>query len=201
MKQLLLITSLFALAPLAYGQTTNTDAPQQECKLTVAQAPAIRGLRLGMTVEQVVELFTGNSQDEELSNQIKGNSDKFGVAHLTVTPSSYPSKAKFAGVNLVRIIFLDGRVNSFSINYKGPEWDNVDQFITKLSEVYNLPVAKAWRPVSESQRKSLKCDGFEIRAVGYSGETSIQITNAQLGKTAYERREEAKEKARREFKP
>src|SRR5215216_5044715 len=99
MKKLLLITSLLTLAPVVYGQTTNRDAAQeQECKLTLATAPAICGLRLGMTEQQVIELFLGDSRDEELRDQLRPTRSKFGLANLTVAPSVYPSKAKFAGV-------------------------------------------------------------------------------------------------------
>jgi hypothetical protein len=198
MKKFLLMVPFLALAPLAYGQA---PTPDQECRLTIGTAPAIRGLRLGRTVQQVAEVFTGNSQDVEFLAQVKSGTGIFGQSNIGIAPSSYPLKAKFTGVNRVDLVFLDEKVYSIYINYKGPYWDNVDQFLAKLSETYDLPAAKAWQSSYSSDRKTLRCNGFEIRAVAGSGETSVQMINPQLQKIVDERQAEAREKARQTFKP
>lgn len=52
----IIVTALWALAcvPFASGQSSNEGPHKTECKLTVAQAPELRGFRLGMTEAQVV---------------------------------------------------------------------------------------------------------------------------------------------------
>jgi hypothetical protein len=64
MKRPLLLAIVFGAASVVPGQTPSTTAGA--CKLTMAKAPAIRGLRLGMTIDQTLALFPGAQADSDV---------------------------------------------------------------------------------------------------------------------------------------
>lgn len=195
MKKVLLIALVFGLVSAAAGQTSNTSGAG-ECKLTLAQAPAIRGIRLGMSVDQVLAQIPGSEADSDFLARL--SRDYFGSRSATVMPSSYvTSREKFAGINSINLSFLDGRLVSFGIHYDGPEWRSKEQFVARVAEVLNLPGVGYWKP-------SLVCDGFEISAQTGSPKgaaITMKDTKVDIGKVVHEREEVPKEKARRAFKP
>lgn len=200
MKKVLLIGFLLGSVSTAAAQTSNTGAG--ECKLTLAQAPAIRSIRLGMTVDQALAQFPDAENDPEVRRQL--SSGQFGVQETNIVPSQYSSREKFVGVNRVRLTFLDTRLCSFSIWYEGPEWKTVDEFIIRISEALGLSSAEAWEPKAalQSGNKLLKCDGFNVSVFASSGSSnSITVSEWGLAEIVHKREEEPKERARRAFKP
>src|SRR6267154_4772558 len=62
-------------------QTTNAGAQDKPtCQLTLAGAPDIKGLRLGMTPEQVLALFPGSDEDPEIRSRLSQPPGQFGVS-------------------------------------------------------------------------------------------------------------------------
>ena len=114
----------------------NPSAAQEKrsCDLTQAGAPDIKGLRLGMTPEQVLGLFPGSSADAELRDALARPPSTFGVSSFAMNPEKYGSKETFAGISRITFTLLDGHVSSFSAGYNGPEWPHVDKFVAKVSE-------------------------------------------------------------------
>src|SRR5882672_2988258 len=98
---------------------TNNPSGQDKptCQLTLAGAPDIKGLRLGMTPEQVLALFPGSNEDAEVRASLAAPPSKFGTLSFLVRPAKYQSKDQFAGVNQITFTLLDGRVSSFSVGY------------------------------------------------------------------------------------
>src|SRR5882724_2507551 len=100
MKQLLLVALILGAVSSAFAQTANTSTG--ECKLTQAQAPAIRGIRLGMSVDQVLAQIPGSEADSDLLARL--SRDYFGSRSAFVKPGSYvTSKEKFAGINVIHL--------------------------------------------------------------------------------------------------
>ena len=64
---------LLTFSSVAFGQGT---APAAKCTLALAQAPALRGLRLGMNQAQVLARFPGLSLDR---------ADELGLSRLGLT--------------------------------------------------------------------------------------------------------------------
>ena len=58
--------------------TAQSVAQETKCALTMGQSPEVRGLRLGMTLEQVKARFKIIEEEE---------TDDFGVAKLQLDPS------------------------------------------------------------------------------------------------------------------
>lgn len=76
---------MFMTGGLVFGQTPDQTP---KCKLTVNDAPSIRGVRIGMTVEDVFALFPGSAQENQNKNSLAhaAGFPNFGVAHLGISP-------------------------------------------------------------------------------------------------------------------
>jgi len=200
MKKALLVAFMLGLVSAAGAQTSNISGTG-ECKLTQAKAPALRGIRLGMSVDQVLAQIPGSEADSDLLARL--SRDRFGSRNANVLPGRYvASREKFAGIEGLNLTFLDGRLVSFLINYEGTEWSNREQFAARVAEALNLPGVGAWKP--RSGVLAVACEGFEI-SVQTSWPNGAQIaikdTTVDVSKVVHDREEVPKEKARRAFKP
>lgn len=194
MKKFLVIGLLLMGASVISGQTTD----KRVCTLTTAQAPGIGGLKLGMTIEQVLALFPGSREDGEIRAILARPANPFGVVNLIIRPPMYSTKAKFARVNQINIAFLDGRLSNFYAGFNGPEWKHVDEFVTKFSEGTNLPPADEWEAQVglDNQLKNLKCKEFEISifAGGEGGNVNyVKMQDTPAQEKLKERRVKARE--------
>src|SRR2546428_1181341 len=150
----------------APSQTSNASAQEKpSCQLTLAQAPVLSGLKLGMTPDQVLPLFPGSKYDPEVRSSLARPSSQFGVSSFVIRPGRYESKEKFAGIKQITFTLLDGRVSNFTIGYNGPEYSHVDKFVTKFIEGTNLPPVDQWEAYvgMDNQLKILTCTDFEVR--------------------------------------
>jgi hypothetical protein len=152
-----------AQSPAQTNNASGQDKPT--CQLTLAGAPDIKGLRPGMTTEEVLALFPGSKDDAEVRASLSRPPSQFGVSSFLIRPDKYESKEKFAGVSQITFTLLDGRVSSFSVGYNGPEYSHVDKFVAKFIEGTNLPAADQWEAYvgMDNSLKILKCTDFEIR--------------------------------------
>ena len=181
---------------------TNSAGGQDKptCQLTLAGAPDIKGLRLGMTPEQVLALFPGSNEDAEIRSTLAQPPSQFGVSSFVVRPAKYESKDKFAGISQITFTLLDGRVSSFSVGYNGPEYSHVDKFVAKFVEGTNLPAVDQWEAYvgMDNQLKSLKCSEVEIRvfAGGQGGNLNyVLMRDLEADKKLKDRRAKARAKA------
>lgn len=201
MKKVLLVGLLCSLVCAAEAQTPNTHASgASECQLRLAQVPALRGIRLGMNLEQVLAQIPGAESDSDLLARL--SRDYFGSRSARVNPGSYAtSKEKFSGIESIDLSFLDGRLISLFVRYNGPEWRSREQFAARVAEVLNLPGVGAWK--SNNNALSVACDGFEISVQVHGLEAVIGFKDmtVDIGKVVNDRAEVPKEKARRAFKP
>jgi hypothetical protein len=151
---------------------TQTEQSNTNCSLTMAAAPVLNGLKLGMTPEEVLALFPGSKDDPEVRSILSRPASKLGVSELIIRPVKFESKDKFVGISQITFGLLDGRVSNFTIGYNGPAYSHVDQFVTKFVEGTNLPPADQWQAYvgMDTQLKILTCKDFEIRVfVGGEG--------------------------------
>lgn len=207
MKQFLAVT-LLIIGVLAASPRSDGPSAQDKsvCSLSVAQVPGIGAFRLGMAPEQVLALFPGSSEDQEVRSSLLRPASPLGVSSFIIRPSRYQSKERFAGISQVTFTLLDGRVSTFSISYDGPEWSHVDKFVAKVVEGTNLPPADAWEPYAgmDNQLKTLTCADFEVRvfAGGQGGNLNyVLMSDLVAARTLKERRAKAREKAGQESKP
>lgn len=201
MKSLLLIALLGALSALTIqGQT---PAPGSPCRLTPAQAPEVRGIRLGMNTENLRRLFPEENNQASIRGaiNISQEPDRFGSSHLDLRPDPTAPNSRFADVSFISIFLLDGQVRGFLISYNKPHWENVDQFITRLAESLNLPRPEAWQAGGSSHQKRLVCDNLQIDVTASALNNTLYIHDLSMDRVVRERREAARERERRDFRP
>lgn len=178
MKQFFAVGLLLISASVVLGQTDYASAhAQAACTLTLTQAPAVDGLRLGMKAEEVLALFPGSRADKEVRDDMLRPASRLGVSSLTIKPERYASKAKFPRVSVVTLTLLDGRIITMNVSYNGPEYKHVDEFLGKFLEGKKLPAVHAWEPYvgMDTQLKTLNCRGFELKV--FAGGKNVHDIN------------------------
>jgi hypothetical protein len=208
MKKFLAIGLLLTAVSVVSGQTGETEAPPKPvCTMTTAQAPELDGLRLGMTIEQMLALFPGSREDNAIRAALSRPADAFGVTNLIVRPAMFSTKAKFARISQINIACLDGRLSNFYAGFNGPEWKHVDEFVKNFSQGKNLPPPDEWEAYvgMDTQLKTLKCKEFEISifAGGQGGNVNyVKMQDTPAQQKLKERRIKAREaKEAKEAKP
>jgi hypothetical protein len=211
MKHFLAIGLLIFGAAVASGQTNEAASVNTPCALGAAQAPQINGLKLGMTVDEVLAIFPGSSEDKNIVADRARAAGKLGAGSFTIIPEKYPSKSGFAGIGHLIFRYIDGRIYNLRVGFIGPEWKSVDEFIAKFADGKNLPGATAWEAAAgmETQMKTLKCSGVEISlfAGGAGGNLNyVELRDTDAERLLKERRAKAKEQekqdaAKKEGKP
>jgi len=182
---------------------SNTGLGEQQpsnCSLTRAAAPVLNDLKLGMTREEVLALFPGSKDDAEVKSNLSRAPGAQGESELIIRPANFGSKEKFPGISHINFSLLDGRVASINIGYSGPQYAQVDDFVTKFVTGTNLPPADQWAayPGLDTQLKTLTCKDFEIRvfAGGEGGNQNyVLLTDLEARKTLRDRRAKARAQA------
>ena len=207
MNRIAIVFSALALMIMpAYAQQPSPPSqplPQAQCGLTEATSPSVRGVRLGMTTEQLLALFPGSTRRREIKDALErvksARSDE--TARLSFDAAVDATGDSFADVDSVALSLNKGRVTEFTVIYVGPTWRNVDEWIAKLSESLKLPGARRWVVGSnEAPNKVLKCSGIEVEAAIQGGGGSITIRSTEQVKGG-DRKNTGEERQRREFKP
>jgi hypothetical protein len=172
--------------------------------LTREQAPEIRGIRLGTTADQLLVLFPEERNQHSIHDAVKNSklADQYGVGRFDLRADNAAPNPRLAGINYITVDFIDEKVTGFHVSYQGPEWKTVDQFVTRVSDMFHLPNAASWETGDES-RRSLKCEGFAIDVYAFrgSGENWVRVRDNSVQRVVEDRREAAKEKERQAFRP
>ncbi|MBV9958331.1 MAG: hypothetical protein JO360_07915 [Acidobacteria bacterium] len=194
MKHLLAILFLIIAATTVSAQTGDA-ADKPPCALSVTQAPAINGLKLGMTVEQVLARFPGSSEDKIIAAERARAPEKFGAGSFSIIPEKYSTKDEFPGINQFNFRYIDGHIYSLRAAYNGQTWKDVDEFVSKFAADAKLPAAGFWdaTPGMEMQQKELKCSDLAITVFASSGVNHIELRDAASEQLLKERRAKAKE--------
>jgi hypothetical protein len=203
MKYLFGLTLVASVALLTLGQAPRVSAAMSRCTLTRDQFPEIRGIRLGMSTDQLLRLFPEEANRARIDQAITASKQAgaYGVGRFDLWPEKAAPNPRLEGVNYITIELIDQRVTSFNVTYIGPEWKTVDQFVTRLSEGLRLPLA-FWEPGGETSQH-MRCEGFKVDAYTSRGstESTVRVQDTSAPQLVEDRREAAKEKARQAFKP
>lgn len=204
MNKLAIAFSALAFVTLsASSQASNPNPAQTRCNLTEATAPSVRGLRLGMSTQQLLALFPGITKRKEMKDAIEKAKSATGLeaTYLGFEPTKDGDAQQFAGVESVSAGLYKARVVDFSVQYVGAT-STIDAWIAKLSETFKLPSAQDWvLGPNEAPNKVLRCEGILIEASIQGGGASIRLRNAEYLKEIEERIKAAEEKRRQEIKP
>ena len=201
MKRIAIGLVSLALITIPAYLTATSQPAQTKCSLTEADSPSVRGLRLGMPAEQVIALFPGSSKDKEMKTALDKARSTTGseTVYVSFDSSNSGNKEKFAEVGSISVGFYKARVKDLDVEYVGPTWTTVDEWVGKVSETFKLPGLEAWvAGPSENPNKVLKCNGIEIEAAIQGGGASIRIRDTEYSMRGTNAGEEGK---RRAFKP
>ena len=187
---------LTLIVPTSYAQTA-----ESKCTAQMAKSLNIRGLQLGMTTEELLALFPGASDRQDVKSNLAradGYPNFGGVSLSFGRDDQWRSlnQERFTGISSIGVTLFDGQLVRFSVGYIGFEqggasWDNFDQWITKLNETLKLPESRYW--IGER----LMCEGIEISA----SPGSLRLYDLAYLMVVKDRDIEFREKRRREFKP
>jgi hypothetical protein len=175
---------------------------QDRCNIDLSIAPDIRGIRLGLKIEEVKAMFP-----DSLAFKLAPQPDEANVidsADLTLL-DWYQKREKFTGVESISLIFVDGRIVKIGALYdKTADWPNVDSFSAQLSKSLALP-GWAWRVPKNADPKIARvmdCDGFRVIAVAQPGSRAVLgLVDTAAEKMIEKRRADIAEKKRQSFKP
>jgi hypothetical protein len=211
-KVLFILLSATTLAITAFSQTQNLPENTPVCNLSLSQAPAIRGIRLGMKPEEWLKLFPGSAQDDKLKAILDKPSvyPEYGLGEILFFPASnknqfsYLPREEFSGVSYVSLTLFDNQIIAFRISYEpyrgvDSPWDSVEQLIPFFSKTFNLPQTHAWD--RNGNDAALKCAGFEMRLMAGNGPVAFLKSNYDYRSIIQQRLEADKQKSRAEFKP
>jgi hypothetical protein len=156
---LLIIGGFFGRSFLAQGPDTNA------CRVTIEQF-AIRGLKLGMTPDQVLDVLPTGDAKEDLARRAN-SPNREDLASLDYYPSTYGNSPQFAGIYRIALFFYRGTLAELTIFYSSPiqggaSWPNLDAYISKVAEGLRLPGPQAWISGPRGERV-LKCAGLELQ--------------------------------------
>lgn len=190
-------------APTPHSAVNNAQSPaptdpagqeKPPCPLKMTQVPIIKGLKLGMTSDEILAVFPGSKDDAELRAELARPPRALGNSSFVIRPEKYGIKDQT--ISQITVSLLDGRASKLDLGYKGPQWKDVDEFISKFIEGTNLPVADEWQPYAglDTQMKTLTCADFSIRlfAGGEAGNlNSVLLTDLEADKKLKDRRKKA----------
>ena len=193
---------LLIFSSMAFGQGNSKTVPAAKCTLSLAQAPALRGLRLGMNQAQVLTRFPGLSLDRadelglsrlrltviDVDLYPKGSFNRDRGVQLDIASGASEGRSftadssKFPdlkGVRSIQLRFVDGRIAYVLVGYDDSfKWNGVDEFAQTVSK--NLGLPGEWRVPLDSDRvgreKELRCEGFLMAAV-----VGGDVTDARIG--------------------
>jgi hypothetical protein len=188
---------LFGTQTPAFLTPPPLPLPQKSrCKMTLAQAPAIRGLRLGMTSDELFAIFPADEHEQSDRAQQLKSADlhpHYGYASFQFAPSRYATRDRFTGVSSLNFGLFDRKVVYICATYSNmPILDRMGQVMEIITRQFGLPEFKAWPGYSESwelyNSPSLSCEGFTFQAHGGGGFIFITLTDLSYKKIADERK-------------
>ena len=190
------------------------EAERKRCKLAVNQSPEIKGLRLGLPIQDVITRF-GLNETHKFDLKYNRTYNFDGADALIINYSNYelPKTQEWQFVSSIGLRFLEGKLYLFQIGYDNSQinlWKDTDSFVKVLSESMSLPpLTKGESSNSYSYLSSTNalaaCEGWTIEITGGRERGIIELTDTRA-KTAYikakeEKRRADEEKRRDIFKP
>jgi hypothetical protein len=192
-------------------------APSVKCTLTLVQAPEIRGLRLGMNLEQAMSIFPSLRRPPEVIELPDGRRltrnflepDELGIIRVRINsldPKFSSEMSKLEGISSINFDFMDGHISYLFVFYDTEaKWNTVDDFALRVSEDLHIP--KAWKKPTDYKRdleRDLECEGFVITVSSdrYPVISMKDLGAEQIVKNRKAEMERAKEKKNRDdWKP
>lgn len=212
---------LFALS--VAGQQIEYITGYNACYSTGKNEPAIRGLKLGMTVAEVEDIlklkivlesektyiFSDNFRASDKANEVDVGVKGFFFPSISLidTPlsantsaSKTPTQAsktptQLYGVEYLSLLFFDGSLYRIYVNYHEEtfRWLDEKEFAAFLSEKFNFP-KESWKSFSN-------CDDLEISVTVVDGQGTIRLTDEKTSKIITAKAKKVLDEKKKGFKP
>ena len=185
--------------------TVRSVDAQQKCSVKLADAPAVRGFRLGMTSEQVQKMLGPLGTERKLARELVTRQDPFGRSSVSFRPWEGVS-ADLSGISRVELEFVDARLSKFTLRYLRQGGLSMEEFIGKVSQATGLPNewSDRWdgmRIVLVDIRRALECDGFNVKAEELSIYLELTFEDTVAARLVLARKAAKDKKDRDAFKP
>lgn len=155
----LLVVTAFALSSIGCKKA------KTKCPLTVQQAPAIHGIRLGMTPTELNTVFPELS----LSDSSGG---RFANTKIKVQGNSHP---ELKSIKEIEIGFFEGTIDKINLKYEDSgEWSSPEEFRAKMYDSLNLPYEDDFMGPNDTGSRMMWCKDFYV-SVGMLQLGSINI--------------------------
>jgi hypothetical protein len=183
-------------------------AQSNPCALKVAEAPEVRGFKLGQTYEEIKRGFP----NEDLSAHGVDSQKPNGVRQIIVAAGGYTSRLRraaagelpegwskrFEGVSRAEVQLLDDKVASVKIVYDDTaKWEDPLEFTAAIAEGLKLP-RQGWRGKYPTV---LDCDGFTVETEAVTSYSTLTIQLTDFVPEVKRREAEAERAKRKVFKP
>ena len=221
-KNMILLMIIALSFVSAFGQNATENG--SFCTNQTVENISSRGIKLGMSREETINLFAENGRltagySEYLGNELRyavyvseveyqntlnklqNQSERmFGLSTITVVPKD---KTKFDGIAYYDLGFLDNRLAFFRVHYTKPRWRSREEFTTKLSEILSLP-----KPQSNTGNPySVKCGNYSVDFDVTNDDEAryVMWVSANINEVTQQRRKKADDEQREKdikiFKP
>ena len=196
-----------------YVAPTPTPAPSKPaplCTLTLEQAPTVHGLRLGLTVSEVIAILPGYKTMIEYRLKQPTSRQSLAMHRIQVqipdlrfaeTEEQKALARQMAPLSYITMEFYEGKVARLAFQYASYtdvlQWDS-QTWTQKLAESFGLPNFESWRKDGNGQAV-LICTGFEASTSLY--QPSFTLTDTIAFAKAKDWLAAENIRLRREYKP
>ncbi|MBX3289023.1 MAG: hypothetical protein KF855_06715 [Acidobacteria bacterium] len=163
-----------------------------------------RGIKLGMKIEDVLNIFASDEEEKEKLKRNQGGGSvrrHLGYESIMLIPQQKDKDpgGRFEGIGGYTFSFLDEKVSGFSVNYPWTRWKDSTQFAEKVAESLGLPTTDKWTGDRSTLR--LTCGDYQISVTTPANSNELSVRNTQEQKIIAEREEKYNEETRKRFKP
>jgi outer membrane protein len=142
-------------AAVTTSASTTARPTSALCPLTIAQAPSVGGLRLGMSVNEATALFPALRLSPP---------DRVGVSNAILNRRDLSGNQFFEGAQTLLLQFTEGRLYFIHVGYPVTNsWNSNDQFVSTVAQKLNI--SGDWKPFYNWQDKNVR-DASDLRSVG-----------------------------------
>lgn len=172
---------------------TQPLATRPVCKFSKKAIPALYGIQLGMSVEEIVSLFPESIEDPRIQKTLESSKSSNSPPPMRILIENKTNREELSEVWRISFEFAKGHLFSFIVDYRAPRWESADQFIDERGQLLNLTSADSWEAVEGlfGASKYLICDEVEIRfyaAPIHSGNNNyISLTDTGVEKNLFNR--------------
>jgi hypothetical protein len=190
--------SLLAALTLCCAAFSFAQPTQQPASCALKQAPALQGLRLGMTALEVKKSLADASMFD--SRRSAANTVKSSAVNIS---ASELSEENGVGVENIYLTFVDERVALIKVTYNSAmRWDGSQDFFARVSETLGLPKPAGTDSIYGSggnERYVVSCNEFRaVLAYAFGVSPNVTVSNTLARQAVDKRRDREDEQGARE---